>query len=470
MIEVLMNKCTKMNLAIVIGFVVGANSVSAARIDMTAVLPDAQPGQCFAKVVVPPKFRTEKRQITVREASEKIEIIPAKYAMVREKILVKPASTKIVSIPTSYDKIKTKIEISPTRIYWATSLNKNARMARPSLLKAVAADVNLDATRPGACFYEHYTASKFKTEMQEIETGEASEKIEIIPAKYEWTTKRVLVSEASTKVVQVPATYEKIKERILIEPARTMWKQGNGLIEKIDNATGDIMCMVEVPAKYKTITKRVLKTAARTKTIDIDAKYKMVKVRQKISEAQEIKTPISRKLTKVSRRVKIADAHYFWLPKGESDRNSRTRTGTKICKRKVAAKYKTLVKRVIKNAASTKTIDISAKYKTIKVRKMVQAPREVRSIIPAKVETVTKRIQIGSERLEWRRVLCETNTSKDIVLRIQKALKRKGFNPGVVDGILGKATLHAIGEYQSRNGIERGGLTLATLKRLGIEY
>jgi hypothetical protein len=56
-----------------------------------------------------------------------------------------------------------------------------------------------------------------------------------------------------------------------------VWKKGRGPIEKIDAATGEIMCLVEVPATYK-----VMDTPPTTREVTVPAEYKTVKV-QKLS-------------------------------------------------------------------------------------------------------------------------------------------------------------------------------------------
>lgn len=50
--------------------------------------------------------------------------------------------------------------------------------------------------------------------------------------------------------------FEWVEERVLVKPARKEWKPGRGEVERVDNATGEIMCLVEVPAEYKTVRKR----------------------------------------------------------------------------------------------------------------------------------------------------------------------------------------------------------------------
>ena len=54
---------------------------------------------------------------------------------------------------------------------------------------------------------------------------------------------------ASTRLETVPAQYETVTEEVLVRPAYTTWKKGTGPIQRIDQATGEIMCLVEVPAE-----------------------------------------------------------------------------------------------------------------------------------------------------------------------------------------------------------------------------
>jgi len=60
------------------------------------------------------------------------------------------------------------------------------------------------------------------------------------------------------------------------------------------------------------------------------------------------------------------------------------------------------------------------------------------------------------------------NASPNLVTNVQRALNDAGFNPGPIDGILGRSTSKAIGEYQRANGLSSGQLTIETLKKLGV--
>ena len=449
----------------------GAAGVASADeiLDATTTLPNAKPGECYAKVVIPAEYKVETEEVLVKEPAERIEIIPAKYEWVEEKVLVKDASQKLVSVPASYETVSEKVEVRPESLNWLTSLRGNASQASPALLEAAKnGGIDLDAATPGMCFHEHRMPAKYETKTEQVVVSDASEKVEIIPAKYEWVEEKVLVREASQKEVATPPVYETITEKVLVEPARTTWKKGRGLVEKIDNTTGEIMCLVEIPAKYKTITKRVVKTPASTKVIEIPAQYKTVKVRKLVSAPQEKRIEIPARYKTITRREKISDTQFVWHEIHNKDMDASTRTGNQICLQKTPAVFKTVTRRVVKNPATTKTVEIPAKYKTVKVRKLVSAPQEKRIEIPAKYTTVTKRVKVSDQRLEWRSVLCQTNMTAGTISEVQRALKAAGFDPGPIDGVVGSATLRAVSAYQRKKGLPTGGLTMDTLKSLGV--
>ncbi len=165
-----------------------------------------------------------------------------------------------------------------------------------------AGDLLPPGAKPGQCFTRLWVGPKYDTITDRILVQEPSERIEIIPAKYSNVKKRVLVKEASEKLVTIPGKYKMVKERVLVKaatkkliqveptydtvtervidkPAHTTWKKGTGPIQRIDETTGEIMCLVTVPASYKTVKKRVLKTPASTKVVEIPAVYNTIEKR-----------------------------------------------------------------------------------------------------------------------------------------------------------------------------------------------
>jgi hypothetical protein len=252
--------------------------------------------------------------------------------------------------------------------------------AAPPSMVGTQADLLPPQASPGECFARAFVPASYAVETETVLKQEASEQIEVIPARYEWVEERVLVREASQGIEVVPATYEWVERSVLERPAHTVWKKGRGPIERIDEATGEIMCLVEVPAQYKTVRKRVLKTPA-----------------------------------------------------------------------------------------TTRTVEIPAEYKTVRVWKMVEPAQTRRIPLPAQYETITRRKLIRDGRMEWRPILCETNVTRGLVTSLQRALAQEGYDPGPIDGYLGRQTLRAVKSYQEAKGLPTGELTIATLDALGLK-
>lgn len=156
------------------------------------------------------------------------------------------------------------------------------------------------------------------------QTGKCCARV-LNPAKYEIKTEKVLVKEASERLVKIPAVYVTEREKILVKPAYTTWKKGSGPNQRVDNATGEIMCLVEIPAEYRTITRKVIKTPASVKSVPVPAVYKTV-----------------------TRKVVATPAATKSVP--------------------VPAVYKTVKTKIVKTSASTKRIPIPATYQTVSKR------------------------------------------------------------------------------------------------------
>ncbi len=107
-------------------------------------------------------------------------------------------------------------------------------------------------------------------------------------------------------------------------------------------------------------------------------------------------------------------------------------------------------------------------YNMIKVKKMVAPAYLKRLAVPAQYHEVRKQVKVRNGKMEWRPVLCQTNVTPDIVRSLQEALQTASFDPGPIDGVLGRQTLAAVESYQQANSLPVGNLTLETLETLGV--
>ncbi|MBR9913066.1 MAG: peptidoglycan-binding protein [Gammaproteobacteria bacterium] len=406
----------------------------------------------------------------VREASESVNVTPAQYDWVEERVLVKQASSKIVEVPAVYASKSETIKVRDAQIVWRTGLSsEDAPASRELLANAKEHGIRLDDAKPGACFHEHYRPAQYQITPQQVEIAAASYRIETVPAEYRWVEKRVLVKDASTEIREIPAQYVTETETVVDVPAHTVWKKGSGPIQKIDEATGEIMCLVDVPATYKTISKRILKSPARSEVIEIPAEYKTIKVKELVSAAQEKRVEIPAQYSSVDVTKQVADAEFVWHDIHDTSHPANTRTGAKICLTETPAQYKTVKRQVVVTPASSRTVELPAEYETVKVKKLVRKASESREVIPAEYKTVTLKQVDKDGRMEWRSILCKTNTTPDLIKQLQTVLQDKGYNPGPIDGYVGSATINAVNSYQADNQLPIDKyLNIKTLKHLKV--
>jgi hypothetical protein len=196
---------------------------AAAPADLGLYPPNAKPGECYAKVYIPPKYATKTEKVVVDEGGAKLKVIPPKYGYktekrlvrepgyklvckppvyktVTEKVLVKPASYKLITVPAKYKTVTERVLVSPATTEW----RKGSGVTTPIANGGRVTDVN--------CLVK-------------------------VPAKYKTVTKRVMVAPPTTKKVPIPAQYKTVRVKTVVEPARTV--------------------ELKTPPKYSTVTKRI---------------------------------------------------------------------------------------------------------------------------------------------------------------------------------------------------------------------
>lgn len=432
---------------------------------------DAKTGECYARVWVEPKFKTVSQSVLESEASETVGIIPARYEMVTEQVLVSDADYRIETQPATYRTESERRLVSAGSTHWMTSLDRGAAPASHELLTAAKnGGIDLDGATPGMCYHEHYMPAKYEYEDETVLVKGAYETVSVSKPEYRMVEKQVLVKEASKVLKTVPAQYSTETEQLIDVAAHTIWKKGTGPIQKIDEATGEIMCLVEVPATYKTVSRRVLASPAMTQEIDVPAVYKTVQVRELVSGAQETRNEVPAAYDTVKVKKQVSDVAFVWHEVHNKEHPAATRTGNKICLTEKAAVYETVTPTVVDTPASSHRVEIPAVYKTVEVSKLVSQAQEVREEIPAEYNTVVSQELETEGFMEWRSILCKTNMTASTVADIQRALMQREYNPGVIDGVIGLDTIGAMNAFQRDNSLPVDKyINMETVKALGVD-
>src|SRR5579885_1754364 len=174
--------------------------------------PTAKPGECYARVNIPPEVVTVQEQVLKHEAYQNVEVVPpvfqtteetvlAEYEEVKEQVLVRAGYNKWEKCPPTGGKSrKTRGENDDTEVLCLVEVPP-----------------------------EYQTVTK-----QVVKKPETTRQVSVT-AEYTTVTRSVLKTPATTREVDVPAEYKKVLVTKEVSPAREV--------------------KVDVPAEYETVTR-----------------------------------------------------------------------------------------------------------------------------------------------------------------------------------------------------------------------
>lgn len=285
--------------------------------------------------------------------------------------------------------------------------------------------------QPGKCYVKCIIPDQYETITENVLLKEASTRIEIVPAVYEeveeevlvkegykvlnilpakfdTTVEELLVKERASRLEYVPPTFETVTEQILVQPASMNWVKGKvdkNCLSENDPEACKVWCLNETPAKYKTVTRQILK-----------------------SPGSMIESPIPAEYRSISKALIQSPAQ--------------------IEENEVPAEYRIVVKTVLAQPAMTKEFEIPAEYSTVTKRRLVNKGG------------VTNWVEVMCG--------CTGRGGDDTIVRIQEALKKRGYFSGPIDSVLGPKTRRALVQWQKDKGLPVGNINIETLRSLGL--
>lgn len=110
-----------------------------------------------------------------------------------------------------------------------------------------------------------------------------------------------------------------------------------------------------------------------------------------------------------------------------------------------------------------------AEYKTVAVVKPIEVPKGEN--LPVLYQTVTEKVKVTDEQMRWEEVLCEDSMTECRIIEVQRALLRGGYNPGPIDGIVGRQTIAAVNAFQKDFNLTVANyLTIETVEALDANF
>ena len=437
--------------------------------DVTSLMPPARSGECYGKVRVPAQYKTELIDVITKQATNSFAISPPKFKASSKRVMVKPGYNKLTAVQPVVATVNDVFVVTPASTRWVRGSTKGTLPITAGDKRDLgAAGIDMSDVAVGSCVYEHYKAPNVTSTSEQVLVSQVSEKIEVQDAKFEKSTENVLIKAAHNRVVEVPAVFKSVDERVLVEPATSVWKTGTGPIQRINNLTGEIMCRVDVPAVYKTVKKSVVDIAPIVTKVAKPAEYKKFDIEKLVADAKEVRTAIPAVYKTMLKKSVDGEGSYAWLDRKSTSKVNGEATGRVLCNTAVPASEIKFKRTTVTTAGRVLKEAVPAKYRQVETVELVADAASTAVPIAAVSSKVEKRTKISDARFEWQPVLCETNMTKDVVARVQQALKDNGYTVGSIDGVLGKGTYRAVERYQGDKKLSRGGITLETIKALGV--
>lgn len=197
-------------------------------------LPDAQPGECFARIVIPAVYDDVPQTVTSQEAYQALDVTTAsfspdsvnvktrdegtkyvvrqpRYEVRTEQVLVKPAYERLTVIPAQFTMVTETVTVGQPRLVWKPGRNLSA---------TTRTDPNTGAVY---CLVEE--PAKTATVQKRVMTQPEQVRTEMIPAQYETVTKQVLTDPGGVDQIPIPAEYRDIPVQRLAQAAQQMQRQ-----------------------------------------------------------------------------------------------------------------------------------------------------------------------------------------------------------------------------------------------------
>lgn len=203
-------------------------AVSSSNTPLGTELPNAQPGQCFARVVIPAVYDDVPQTVTVQDSFDRISVTEPQFApdavsvktrdegvryIVRqpryeartEQVLVKPAYERLTVVPAQFDTVSEQIQVGQPRLVWRPGRNLSGVTRTDPNTGAVYCLVE----EPGKTITVHKRVVRVPEQVR----------AQAVPAQYVTVTKQVLVDPGGVDQQVIPAEFRDVPVSRLVQPA-----------------------------------------------------------------------------------------------------------------------------------------------------------------------------------------------------------------------------------------------------------
>ena len=191
-------------------------------------LPSANPGDCFARVLIAATYDTIPQTVTTQEAFDSLNITPAqlapetlniktrdegiryvvrqpRYETVTEEVLVRPAYEELKVLPAQFETVTETIVVGEPKLVWRPGRNLSA--------------ISRTDPETGIVYCLVEEPAETKTVSRRVVRVPGQIQTVNIPAQYKTVTKQVLVDPGGVDQSEIPAEFTDVTVSRLVSPA-----------------------------------------------------------------------------------------------------------------------------------------------------------------------------------------------------------------------------------------------------------
>lgn len=281
----------------------------------------------------------------------------------------------------------------------------------------------------GQCWVYGSINPKPMTQQIEIQIQDSHASIQVTPAELRQGYKQVVTQEGTLTYRIEPATYRTVEEKVEIRPQYERF--------------------VVIPAQFEEQQHPVI----------VESAHKVLELcREGASSGQQGSLPL-RQFCMTEKPAREESVPVQVLVKPET---------TQVVIE--PAQYKTITRRVIDQPARVIEMWHEPVEETVGIERLAAPARTEQTLNPAQTQTLTRTDYEGEPRLLMRQAVCDADLTENLVQQIQIQLQQQGYDVGRLDGKLGPKTVKALEQFQNREGLVEGGVTLETLEQMDIRF
>ncbi|WP_147174887.1 peptidoglycan-binding protein [Pseudomonas sp. AG1028] len=280
--------------------------------------------------------------------------------------------------------------------------------------------------QPGQCWVHAQVRPRPVQSTQEVVVKDSVNKITVTPAELEKGFKQVVTREGTKTYRIEPPTYRVVSEQVKVRP--------------------EVKRYIVVPAVYEDVKETVTLEEAKTVLDQCRAAGTRYSSGTGAMSFCARQVPAKQEVVKVKKLV--------------SPETVRVETDP--------AQYKSVTRWIVDKPAQAIEVTLDPQYTKVASTEVVRPVEANQIILPEEKRQLKVTRFEGNARIVSRQTVCDPDINDDLVTRLQQSLVKRGFNPGSVDGKLGKRTLDALTEFQTANGLAVGALTLESLTALDV--